>query len=403
VKRVKLIAFAVLVCVPPAIGQEATVWLAVPDNPDASGLTVGVGETAVIQLWMEYAGADDGKTRLMIGMDAALNHPITEGQDFEVVGFNDFGPWPISDTFYRKSRGQLDEAPADGIPDYTGVGNINWYQFQGTVKPPFTTETGLLPADVPVLLDEIVIQGVSESVTGNTVLFAAGFATASYFENVFYGEGSAFSEAEFAFGLGDPGALGRPARPFLVTVVAGGEGEGEGEGEAEGEAEAEAEGEGEGEAEGEGEGEGEPEPDNDNAAGPDADGDGLSDDEEITQGTDPEVSDSDGDGLTDGEEVNEVGSDPLDDDSDDDGLLDGAETGADVGTDPLNPDTDGDGLDDFQDPSPTDPASGSGDGGGGGGGSSGAMCGLGVLPVLMLGLVGAAFVRGRRRMRQAGG
>ena len=85
----------------------------------------------------------------------------------------------------------------------------------------YTTETGLLPADVPVLLDEIVIRGVSESATDNTVLFAAGFATASYFENVFYGEGSAFAEEEFAFGLGDPGSIDRPANPFLVTVVAG--------------------------------------------------------------------------------------------------------------------------------------------------------------------------------------
>ncbi len=116
----------------------------------------------------------------------------------------------------------------------------------------------------------------------------------------------------------------------------------------------------------------------------DPDSDGLSNDEEVTAGTDPNNPDSDGDGLTDGEEVNGVDdpstpltpsgtSNPLnpcdpDDffpgcqtDTDGDGIFD-AEEGV-IGTDPNNPDTDGDGATDGEevngvdDPStPYDPA-----------------------------------------------
>ncbi len=98
----------------------------------------------------------------------------------------------------------------------------------------------------------------------------------------------------------------------------------------------------------------------------DSDGDGVSDGEEVSDGTDPEVFDTDGDGISDGGEQG-LGSDPLDPcdpndtalacdsdgdgipngweplvgtlpdmaDTDDDGMSDGAELGA--GSDPLNP------------------------------------------------------------------
>jgi thiol-disulfide isomerase/thioredoxin len=77
--------------------------------------------------------------------------------------------------------------------------------------------------------------------------------------------------------------------------------------------------------------------------GCDSDGDGLSNSEEETLGTDPNLADTDGDGLDDAAEV-EAGTDPLDEDSDDDTLSDGEE--ADLGTDANNSDSDGDGYPD---------------------------------------------------------
>ena len=79
------------------------------------------------------------------------------------------------------------------------------------------------------------------------------------------------------------------------------------------------------------------------AAG-DADGDGLTNGQEYTCGTNPQVADPDADGLDDGEEIAH-GTDPFDADSDDDGLTDSAETET-YGTNPLSADTDGDGLPD---------------------------------------------------------
>lgn len=57
----------------------------------------------------------------------------------------------------------------------------------------------------------------------------------------------------------------------------------------------------------------------------DADGDGLSDQEEITLGTNPGIVDTDGDGLSDYEEVKVYHTDTLNPDTDGDGYLDGQE------------------------------------------------------------------------------
>ncbi len=87
----------------------------------------------------------------------------------------------------------------------------------------------------------------------------------------------------------------------------------------------------------------------------DSDADGLTDDEEITLGTDPKKTDSDGDGIPDNEEV---GSEPnealdtdqdgkinaLDKDDDNDGLPTLLEIA--IKTNPLEKDSDGDGIDD---------------------------------------------------------
>ncbi len=98
---------------------------------------------------------------------------------------------------------------------------------------------------------------------------------------------------------------------------------------------------------------------------PDWDGDGVLNDDEVTNGTDPNDTDTDDDGVTDGEETNGVDdpsttfvatgtSDPLDPcdpnpmnplcDEDGDGISNPDE--ATIGTDPTNPDTDGDGIND---------------------------------------------------------
>lgn len=71
----------------------------------------------------------------------------------------------------------------------------------------------------------------------------------------------------------------------------------------------------------------------------DKDGDGLTNNEEESLGTDPELIDTDNDGISDYDEVNVTNTDPLNPDSDGDGLLDGIELLA--GLDPLNAMSDG--------------------------------------------------------------
>ena len=91
---------------------------------------------------------------------------------------------------------------------------------------------------------------------------------------------------------------------------------------------------------------------------PDSDDDGLGDCYEDALETDPHDPDSDDDELTDEEEI-AIGTDPLQADSDADLLLDGDEL--EQGTDPHDPDTDGDGWADGVEvqagTDPLDPAS----------------------------------------------
>lgn len=77
----------------------------------------------------------------------------------------------------------------------------------------------------------------------------------------------------------------------------------------------------------------------------DTDGDGLPDGEEVNSGTNATNPDTDGDGLSDGREVNELSTIPTDPDTDGDGLGD-AEEVRQYRTDPANPDSDDDGLSD---------------------------------------------------------
>ena len=99
------------------------------------------------------------------------------------------------------------------------------------------------------------------------------------------------------------------------------------------------------------------------AAG-DPDSDGLTNIEEQTLGTDPQVADTDGDGLEGGVEdgggvyvnASQTGTNPKNDDTDGDGLLDGVEIPTETfidanqpGTDPNNADTDSDLFGDLTD------------------------------------------------------
>ena len=68
----------------------------------------------------------------------------------------------------------------------------------------------------------------------------------------------------------------------------------------------------------------------------DDDDDGLSDEDELTRGTDKDDQDTDDDGILDGDEVT-GGTDPLNSDTDGDGILDGTEIGM---TEPISDDTD---------------------------------------------------------------
>ncbi len=77
----------------------------------------------------------------------------------------------------------------------------------------------------------------------------------------------------------------------------------------------------------------------------DNDKDGLTNKEEKTLGSNPDLADTDGDGLFDGEEVNKYKTNLLEVDSDKDGLKDGEEI-LKYMTDPNKADTDGDGLKD---------------------------------------------------------
>ncbi|WP_227357608.1 thrombospondin type 3 repeat-containing protein [Haladaptatus salinisoli] len=76
----------------------------------------------------------------------------------------------------------------------------------------------------------------------------------------------------------------------------------------------------------------------------DLDSDSLTNEEEISLGTNITSTDTDTDGLDDGEEVNSYNTDPINTDSDNDGLPDAQEIT--IGANATKVDTDGDGLDD---------------------------------------------------------
>jgi hypothetical protein len=207
-----------------ANGQStADLWLQVPGGGNTLSLTVS--ETGIIQLWMDYTNPT-AEWHSMVGMDALLIQAPAES-NIEVTGFagpgataDEYGPWSVD--FYTYSRGQLDEAPFDGTPDYTGVNNIEYYMYIGTSDPPYTQTSGLEPDAGAMLLDELIIHGVynNEDISGtwgwgDRVFFAGGDFAPSWFEASAYGAwpGTITAETSFAMGTGSA-----KANPIFVQV-----------------------------------------------------------------------------------------------------------------------------------------------------------------------------------------
>jgi len=222
-KRVVLIALSAALFAGVANAQEvppgtAALWLSTADGGNTCDILVS--ETCVFQLWMEYTAPVDGHGRLMIGMDA-LHQMLPDPPDecIEVIGWtgpgpaSEYGPWGINGTFFTKSRGMLDEAPFDGVPDYTGCGNIDpYYMYIATVFGPYDLTTGLppnasdgpcnppgdydewkiahgYPSNLPyaMMLDETIIHcNCDTGTTYNKIFFASGAQAPGWTEITFY-------------------------------------------------------------------------------------------------------------------------------------------------------------------------------------------------------------------------
>jgi hypothetical protein len=211
-KRVVLVALSVALFAGVANAQTdpgtAALWLQLPGG--GNEVNILVSETTVFQLWMDYTAPADGQDRLMIGMDA-LHQMLPDPPDecLEVIGWtgpgvaDEYGPWGHSGTFFTKSRGMIDEAPFDGIPDYTGCGNIDpYYMYIATVFGPYTNLTGLPPNGGAMMLDETIIHGNCDTGTiYNKVFFASGAQAPGWTELTFYG-GEQQISPKYAFALG---------------------------------------------------------------------------------------------------------------------------------------------------------------------------------------------------------
>jgi hypothetical protein len=366
-----------------AANAQVTVWLENPANPEAGDVTLEVGQTATVQLWLEVP---DGT--ILVNVDAilrGLDASFAKDLNFEVVGFNDV---TIPDSqMQRVGRGNITEDLPNGF--------IDDYQFLADdANFPLDQNSGLTgPANV--LLDEIIIQGIDENVADgpDQIIFASGAQLPGGFEMVFVEvpPPGSWSVAEVtAVELGTGGV----DEPFLVNVEpAGGEPPNGGGGGGGGETnENSDDDEGNENAADDGEA-------NDNEAPADSDNDGISDEEEEDAGTDPNDEDTDDDGIPDGVEVDN-GLDPTVDDAGDDNDGDGLDNSEeiDAGTDPGNPDTDGDSENDDTDPDPNDPTvtSGAKSTGGRARGQTGGPCGVGLVGPLLFAVLVLRLGRGRR-------
>jgi len=210
----------VLVCGASAAGQ-ATLFLENPDAPGTGELTLSVGETAVIQLWLEWADPGDGSLHHLVGIDAFLDYRIAggggaKGAGVEATEFADLGPWGgTTRPLYRAQRPTIDE-DNDGLPDagdsrHVGAGNLEYYGFAAGADAP---NPGDIDSGLPAgwvgpdgagayLLDEIVVRGVAES--DDRLFFETGLTAPEGFQSVGDPETETFGsweEVEITLGKG---------------------------------------------------------------------------------------------------------------------------------------------------------------------------------------------------------
>ena len=154
-----------------ANAQNLTLWL---ENGDPTGdpnhiVMDGVSDTAVIQLWMTVPAS-----MRLVNVDAILlsyDEAFGKDVDFEVVGFNDFGPWG---PFGRTTRGGPWGPGVDG------------YQYVGEdANFPMGGESGMhFDVDTDILLDEIIIHCI-HAPSVDTVYFGFPPANPGGFELLF--------------------------------------------------------------------------------------------------------------------------------------------------------------------------------------------------------------------------
>jgi hypothetical protein len=202
------VSVALFAGVANAQNTAGTVWLSVPGGGDTINLLLS--ETAVFQLWMTWTSSDPARYH-QYGMNAELEHRVANGQRFEVVGFNASFQLPtgVNNTFFRKSRGILDEAPHDGTPDITGKGNLSFYQFQGDATPlpngGFDATMGLDGTEGTLLLDEIIIHGTTDGGSvRDRVMFQTGRLPSWFEGDLYFGDAGTVSNplVERFFNLG---------------------------------------------------------------------------------------------------------------------------------------------------------------------------------------------------------
>jgi hypothetical protein len=207
-KRVLLVALSVALFASIANAQvgTGTVWITTPGGGDNINLLVS--ETAVIQVWMEWVNNDPDIRN--VGTIVDLEHRISNGHNFEAVGFNDSPDLPngANNSYFTKSRGILDQAPFDGTPDINGVGNLSFYQHQGDVTPLGTggwdASMGLRGDEGVLLLDEIIIHGVNDTLSSRDRVIFTEATLPTWFEGSLYQDGliDPGTPIEYGFDMG---------------------------------------------------------------------------------------------------------------------------------------------------------------------------------------------------------
>ncbi|MFQ5492462.1 MAG: PEP-CTERM sorting domain-containing protein [Phycisphaerae bacterium] len=197
----------------PAMGQSppaVTVWLQARDG--SNKVTMGVSQTAVIQLWASLAGGDPNRpivnlSVLLKGYAASFGKTL----NYEVAGFNDI-TIPNSGT-QRGGRGPniVSLLPNAHMDEYA--------YFNEDPSVPLNGTSGIVGTDRSFLMDEIIIHGVADNTAAGPDL--ATFAMAPAEPIGFYmafdpvGGWSVAQLASVARGTGD--FLG--AGPFLINVT----------------------------------------------------------------------------------------------------------------------------------------------------------------------------------------